>query len=87
MTRLKSSIYYYDVCRKNIRKYRIEKGLTQQQLADLSELSMHFISEIESNVKNKTFSLETVGRIADALQVPIYKLFKEDSTQKTTKNI
>ena len=78
MARLKPSIYYYDVCRKNIRKYRTEKGLTQQQLADLSELSMHFISEIESSVKNKTFSIETVGRIADALQIPINELFKEN---------
>ena len=78
MTRLKPSIYYYDLCRKNIRKHRIEKGLTQQQLADLSELSMHFISEIESTVKNKTFSIETVGRIADALQISIDKLFKEN---------
>ncbi|MBE6159134.1 MAG: helix-turn-helix transcriptional regulator [Firmicutes bacterium] len=78
MARLKPSIYYYDVCRKNIRKFRTDKGLTQQQLADLSELSMHFISEIESTVKNKTFSIETVGRIADALQVPINELFKEN---------
>ncbi len=77
MARLKPSIYYYDICRKNIRKYRIEKNLTQQQLADLCELSMHFISEIESTVKNKTFSIETVGRIADVLQIPIDKLFKE----------
>ncbi len=78
MARLKPSIYYYDVCRKNIRKFRTDKGLTQQQLADLSELSMHFISEIESTVKNKTFSIETVGRIADALQVPMNELFKEN---------
>ena len=78
MARLKPSIYYYDVCRKNIRKFRTDKGLTQQQLADLSELSMHFISEIESTVKNKTFSIETVGRIADALQVPISEFFKEN---------
>ena len=43
----------------------------------MAELSMHFISEIESTVKNKTFSLETIGRIADALQIPIDKLFKK----------
>lgn len=78
MTQLKPSLYYYDICRNNIRKYRIEKKLTQQQLGDASGLSMHFISEIESTVKNKTFSIETVGKIADALQVPIYKLFKEN---------
>ena len=46
MARLKPSIYYYDVCRKNIRKFRTDKGLTQQQLADLSELSMHFLSHL-----------------------------------------
>lgn len=77
MVQLKPSNYYYDICRKNIRKYRIEKKLTQQQLANMAELSMHFISEIESTVKNKTFSLETIGRIADALQIPIDKLFKK----------
>ncbi len=75
---LKPSNYYYDICRKNIRKYRVEKNLTQQKLADLAELSMYYISEIESSVKNKTFSIETVGRIADALQVPIEKFFKEN---------
>ncbi len=82
MTRLESSMYYYDVCRKNIRKYRLEKKLTQQQLADLCGLSMYFISEVESQTKNKTFSIETVGRIADALQVPIYKLFEETKKEK-----
>ncbi len=77
MAQLKPSNYYYDICRRNIRKYRLEKKMTQQQLADASELSAHFISEIESKVKNKTFSLETVGRIADALQISIDKLLKE----------
>lgn len=31
--------YYYDILRKNIRKYRTKKNLTQQELADLAELS------------------------------------------------
>ena len=30
--------YYYDVIRKNIRKYRKEKGYTQAKLANESDL-------------------------------------------------
>ena len=79
MARLKPADYYYDVARKNIRKYRQQKKLTQQALADLAGgLSMHFLSEIESSKKKKTFSIETVGRLADALEIPITKLFEED---------
>lgn len=79
MTLIKhTDTYYYDIVRKNIRKYRTEKKLTQQALADLTELSMHFISEIESTKKQKTFSISTVGRIADALEIPMFKLFEED---------
>jgi len=68
------------VARRNIRKYRLEATpkLTQQQLADLSDLSMHFVSEIESTKKEKTFSIATLGRIADALNVPLSKFFEED---------
>ena len=39
--------YYYDIIRKNIRKYRKEKGFTQQKLADEAELSPDYICEIE----------------------------------------
>ena len=79
MTLIKhSDSYYYDIVRDNIRKYRKEKQLTQQALADLAEISMHFLSEIESTTKNKTFSVSTIGRIADALEIPIFKLFEED---------
>jgi len=70
--------YYYNVVRKNIRKYRLEKKLTQQSLADLTDLSMHFIAEIEQLKRQKAFSLATLGRIADALEVPIKQFFEED---------
>jgi len=77
MARLKPALYYYDIVRKNIRKYRLEAKLTQQKLSDLAEISMHFLTEIESTKKKKTFSIETVGKIADALEIPIAKLFEE----------
>ena len=67
----------YDIVRQNIRKYRIKKKYTQQTLADKSNLSVDYICEIESSTKNKTFSIRTVGRIADALEMKLFELFIE----------
>ena len=69
--------YYYDVIRINIRKYRKEKGYTQAKLASDADLSVDYISEIESLRKKKSFSIATLGRIADALDVKIENFFKE----------
>ncbi len=70
--------YYYDVARINIRRYRKEKRITQQQLSDMTDLSVDYICEIESTTKNKGFSIVTLGRIADVLDVNISDFFKED---------
>ncbi len=70
--------YYYDIIRKNIRKYRKQKGYTQAKLADLTDLSNDYICEIESPRKSKGFSIATLTRISDALDIKIEKLFEED---------
>ena len=67
--------YYYDIVRKNIKKYRKIEGITQQELADRIDVSMHYISQIESAKPNKYFTLVVIGRIADALNIDIRKLF------------
>ena len=72
--------YYYDIVRKNIRKYRKMANLTQQQLADAIDVSMHYISQIESANPNKYFTLVIIGRIADVLNIDIKQLF--DTTKK-----
>ncbi len=72
-----SDNYYYDIIRVNIRKYRKEKKYTQQKLADESELSIDYIAEIESLKRRKSFSIATLGRIADTLNVDIKKFFEE----------
>ena len=33
--------YYYEIVRENIKKYRIEKNLTQQELADMFGISVY----------------------------------------------
>ena len=67
----------YDTVRKNIRKYRKLKGMTQQDLADAAELSHGYIREIESPNMGVTFSLDAVEKIANALEIHFKLLFEE----------
>jgi len=68
-------VYYY--VGKNIRKYRKEKGLTQEKLAELCNYSKQFISNME-NETHQTFSLGTIWKIAKVLEVDLYKFFIEN---------
>ena len=67
--------------RKNIRKYRLIRGYTLQELADLTELTHGYVRDLECLSIDKTPTLETIGRFADALEIDIIQLFddtKED---------
>ena len=67
--------YYYDIIRHNIKKYRKIKGLTQQELADKTGISMNYIAKIESKKMQRGFTIVVLCRIADALEVDIKLLF------------
>ncbi len=69
--------YYYNIIRKNIKKYRKNLNLTQQNLADKSGLTMNYIAKIESNKLERGFTIATLGRIADALEIDITKLLEK----------
>ena len=69
--------YYYNLIRKNIKKYRIKANLTQQELADKAGITMNYLSKIESERMNRGFSVVIIGRIADALEIDIRNLFDE----------
>ena len=68
----------YDTVRKNIKKYRTLKGMTQQDLADASYLSHGYIREIESMKMATSFSLDAVERIANGLEIKVKLLFEEE---------
>jgi len=72
----------YDTVRKNIKKYRIQKGMTQQDLADASDLSHGYIREIESINMGSTFSLDAVEKIANGLCINFKLLFDEIDENK-----
>ncbi|HEY6213597.1 MAG TPA: helix-turn-helix transcriptional regulator [Vicinamibacterales bacterium] len=52
-----------------IRTLRIERGLSQETLADLANLDRSYMSSIERGLRN--ISVLNMARIASALQVPL----------------
>ena len=70
--------------RKNIRKYRKMRGYTLQELADLTGLTHGYVRDLECLTINKTPTLETIGKFADALGIDIRQLFDDVSTDKFT---
>ncbi len=61
----------------NILHYRKEQRLTQQQLAEAcgeEGISRNYIQKIETGVSS--CSLDTLIDIANALNIPLYKLFE-----------
>lgn len=81
MTRKAELIQYdddiYNTIRRNIKKYRKEKGLTSAQLAEMVDLSHDFIRQIESEKVGYNFSVETFYKISVALEVGLDKLIEK----------
>ena len=69
--------FYYSIIRKNIKKFRLEQKLTQQDLADMTELSREYICDIENEKRNKHLTISVLGRISESLQIDISEFFKE----------
>lgn len=67
-----------------IRNKRKQLGLTQEDLAELSNLSVNFISRLE-RTNNQNISLQKLDAIAHALNVSSVELIKP--TNKDNKNI
>ena len=70
--------YYYKIIRKNIRNFRLKKNLTQQQLADMIDMSREYICDIENESRNKHLTIAVLGRIADAMNIHIVNFFITD---------
>ena len=73
MKNIKNTDTIYDIIRRNIKKYRKEKGITSAQLAEMVDLSHDFIRQIESEKTRYNFSVETFYKISVALDVSLDK--------------
>jgi transcriptional regulator with XRE-family HTH domain len=59
---------------KNVRKFRQQRKLTQEQLAFEAEIDLTYVGGIERGKRNP--SLLVMARIADALSIPLTRLLE-----------
>jgi DNA-binding XRE family transcriptional regulator len=60
---------------KVIRQLRLSKKLSQEDLADLAEIHRTYIGDVERGTRN--ISLVNMSRIANALGVPLSRVFSD----------
>lgn len=79
----------FQVIGKNIKYYRklydLEKGkMTQEKLAELADVSIALIGNLESEKIAQGLSVFTLWKISKALEIPVEKLFEGiDDKNKT----
>ncbi|MEE0421512.1 MAG: helix-turn-helix transcriptional regulator [Lachnospiraceae bacterium] len=67
-----------------IKHFRLEKNMTQEQLAEASELSSNYISQIENN--KKQVSMTALRRMAEVLNVPVSRCLEESNQTASNPN-
>ena len=68
--------YVYYLVAKNLKKQRKLKGLTQREFAEMCNYSDGFIMNIESDKYLQTFSLGTLWKFAEMLDIDISEFSK-----------
>jgi transcriptional regulator with XRE-family HTH domain len=68
-----------------IRAIRNAKGLTQQNLADMSGLDYRYIGAIERGERN--FSIDTLEKVLSALKISLNELAYSDIEQSETDSV
>lgn len=63
-----------EILATNLRRMRAERGLTQEALADLSEIDRTYISGIERGLRN--LSIDNLERLARALRLEPWQLIR-----------
>lgn len=69
---------------QRIRNHRTRLGLSQEKLAELSGCHPTYIGQVERGEKNAT--LESIEKIAVALEIPLSELFEKLSGEGSTEN-
>lgn len=69
---------------ERLRRLRLESGLTQEELADRSELTKGFISQLERNLNSP--SITTLMDILEALGTTISDFFNEKPSEQIVFN-
>ena len=62
----------------NIKKYRKLNNLTQMALAEMADISVGYLCELEAG--HKWGTPETIAKLVDSLQIDPYQLFVSETT-------
>jgi len=76
MVNKKDENYVYYLVAQNLKIERKKKGYSQSKFAELCNYSEGFIMNIESPNYHQTFSLGTIWKFAEVLEIDIRELFK-----------
>lgn len=71
-----------DVCKRvglNLKRYRLEVGLSQEGLALECNLHRTYVSGVERGIRNPT--IKVLEKLSGPLGIPIWRLLEEDSAQ------
>lgn len=67
-----------------VRRRRLERGLTQEQLSHESGLRQSYVSEIEAARRN--VSIDNIQRLADVLGLPIGRFFDAEKATEVARD-
>ncbi|HEY3815374.1 MAG TPA: helix-turn-helix transcriptional regulator [Caulobacteraceae bacterium] len=57
---------------RNVRKWRMERGFSQEELAHRVDVSPTYLGQVERGTRNVT--IEVMGRMAEALGIELVRL-------------
>mgnify|MGYP000354617656 CR=1 FL=1 len=70
---------------QRIRNYRLQKNLSQEQLSELASCHPTYIGQLERGEKNAT--LESIQKVAQALDIPLSQLFEKIEEKQNEESI
>ncbi len=77
----------YSLFARNIRKNRKRKNLTQEKLAEMCEISLSYLKQIENINEYKNVTLTVMLTLAKALDTNVSSLFKEEDVESNGNKI
>ncbi|TLD42584.1 MAG: hypothetical protein JETT_1140 [Candidatus Jettenia ecosi] len=66
----------------NIRRFRLDAGITQEELALISGLSQGYINQLENGRRN--YTQKSLELIAHAMSIPLIEFFKEEESKQVS---
>ena len=78
-------MFLKEIFGKNVRYYRFQNHMTQEKLAELTDLSPRYISNIENGSGN--VALDTIELLAEALNVRYQDLFVTKTKEISIKRV